>query len=118
MKKEESNVISIPSILINVAFMKLHEELEDLKVFLESAIVNVEMDVKQKEKRNPWLHLNQHFYNAKKENISLELTKEDFALIKNRTTEERSGIYFKIRRLLEHCCCKNCKRGCLFCRKL
>jgi len=73
-----------------------YDELEDLKVFLESAIVNVEMDVKQKEKRNPWLHLNQHFYNAKKENISLELTKEDFALIKNRTAEERSGIYFNI----------------------
>lgn len=73
-----------------------YDELEDLKVFLESAIVNVEMDVKQKEKRNPWLHLNQHFYNAKKENISLELIKEDFALIKNRTAEERSGIYFNI----------------------
>lgn len=73
-----------------------YDELEDLKVFLESAIVNIEMDEKQKEKKNPWLHLNQHFYNAKRENISLELTKEDFALIKNRTAEERSGIYFNI----------------------
>ncbi len=32
MKKEENNIISIPSILMNVAFMKLNEELEDLKV--------------------------------------------------------------------------------------
>jgi putative nucleotidyltransferase with HDIG domain len=31
MKKEEDNIISIPTILMNVAFMKLNEELEDLK---------------------------------------------------------------------------------------
>jgi len=30
-KEEEDNLISIPSILMNVAFMKLNEELEDLK---------------------------------------------------------------------------------------
>lgn len=30
-KKEENNVISIPSILMNVAFMKLNEEIQELK---------------------------------------------------------------------------------------
>jgi type I restriction enzyme S subunit len=73
-----------------------YDETEDLKVFMESAIVNIQMDEKQKENINPWLHLNQHFHNAKKENMSLLLTKEDFKLIKNRTAEESSGIYFNI----------------------
>ena len=73
-----------------------YDETEDLKVFLETAIVNVEMDLKQKGKVNPWLKLNQHFYNAKTENISLTLTKEDLELVKERKLEERSGIYFNI----------------------
>lgn len=61
-------------------------EADDLKSFIFSAI----------DKENPFIHLEQLFYDAEKENISLKLTPDDFTLIKNRTPKERSGIYFKI----------------------
>jgi Restriction endonuclease S subunits len=73
-----------------------YDENDDIKVFLETSIINIEMDIKQNENRNPWLKVDQIFYNAIEENIKLDLLKEDFELIKERNAEERSGIYFKI----------------------
>lgn len=71
-------------------------ETEDIKTFIQTAVVNVVMDERQKRTVNPFIKLEQKFYNAKNENFKLVLDKEDAKLIKNRTVEERSGIYFKI----------------------
>jgi DNA-directed RNA polymerase specialized sigma24 family protein len=46
--------------------------------------------------KNPFLKIKQAFYNSKEENISLNLSEEDYAMISNRTLEDRSGIYFSI----------------------
>jgi hypothetical protein len=59
---------------------------QDFKEFIFSAV----------SKENPFLKLEQVFYNAEQENIPLQITEEDFELIKNRSAKERSGIYFKI----------------------
>ncbi len=59
---------------------------EDLKSFVFSAI----------SKQNPFIKFEQFFYDAEKENFVLELTGEDYELIKSREPKERSGIYFRI----------------------
>jgi hypothetical protein len=59
---------------------------QDFKEFIFSAV----------SKENPFLKLEQVFYNAEEESIPLQITEEDFELIKNRSLKERSGIYFKI----------------------
>lgn len=67
---------------------------EDVKAFLHTAVTNVLMDEEQERKTNLFLRLKQVFYNAEKENFQLILHKEDFKLLKDRTANERSGIYF------------------------
>jgi len=69
---------------------------EDVKAFLHTSITNVLMDEEQARKTNLFLKLKQVFYNAEKENFQLILHKEDFKLLKNRTAQERSGIYFTV----------------------
>lgn len=45
---------------------------------------------------NPFLKLEQVFYNGEKENFTLNITPEDYELIKERSKDERSGVYFTI----------------------
>lgn len=59
---------------------------DDLKTFIFSALNN----------ENPFLKLEQVFYDAEEDNIDLTLRDEDFELIKDRSKEERSGIYLRI----------------------
>ncbi|MFV5703074.1 restriction endonuclease subunit S [Flavobacterium sp. XS2P12] len=59
---------------------------DDLKAYIFSALNN----------ENPFIKLDQVFYNARKENIELDLLEEDYELIKDKEKSERSGIYFKI----------------------
>ncbi len=61
-------------------------ESEDLKSLISSAV----------NKDNPFIKLEQVFYNAEKENIQLKVTESDFKIIKHRSPKERSGIYFQI----------------------
>lgn len=61
-------------------------ESEDFKAFIFSAISH----------NNPFIKLQQFFYDAEAENEVLKLKKEDYALIKDKPKKERSGIYFKI----------------------
>jgi hypothetical protein len=61
-------------------------EADDLKSLIFSAV----------SQQNPYLKLEQIFYNAEKENIQLNVTEEDYELIKERTAKNRSGIYFTI----------------------
>lgn len=64
----------------------LTNEADDLKSFIFSAI----------EGENPFINLEQVFYNAEEETIQLKVTPEDYKLLKNKSKEERSGIYFNI----------------------
>lgn len=69
--------------------LKKHPHLngaDDLKSFVFSAV----------SKENPFIELEQLFYDAEKENIQLNVSEEDFELIKDRNKKERSGIYFSI----------------------
>ncbi len=66
---------------------KLNEE-DDLKSFIFSAL--------DRQNPNPFIKLEQLFYDGLKENFQLEITEDDYELIKERTPEQRSGIYFKI----------------------
>ena len=59
---------------------------DDLKSIVFSALNN----------GNPFLKLEQVFYNGEKENFTLNITPEDYELIKERSEEERSGVYFTI----------------------
>ena len=59
---------------------------DDLKSIVFSALNN----------GNPFLKLEQVFYNGEKENFTLNITPEDYELIKERSKEERSGVYFTI----------------------
>jgi type I restriction enzyme S subunit len=68
----------------------------DLKHFIQTSIVNVEMDEKQKGNVNPYLQVKQFFYNAKTAKLHLKLTREDQKLIKQRSLDEITGIYFEI----------------------
>ncbi len=61
-------------------------EAVDLKSLIFSALNN----------ENTFLELEQLFYNGEKENFPLKITSEDYKLIKDRSAEERSGIYFNI----------------------
>ncbi len=59
---------------------------DDLKTLIFSALNN----------ENPFLKLEQVFYNPEIDAINLTLRDEDFELIKNRTREERTGVYLRI----------------------
>jgi type I restriction enzyme S subunit len=59
---------------------------DDIKKFLFSAL-NKEM---------PFLEIKQQFYNADAKNLTINLTDDDIELIKDRSNEEISGIYFSI----------------------
>jgi restriction endonuclease S subunit len=59
---------------------------DDIKSFIFSAVSN----------DNPFIKLEQHFYNAEKETFHLNVTTEDYELIGSREAKERSGIYFSI----------------------
>lgn len=59
---------------------------EDLKSFVFSAI----------DGENPFLKLEQIFYNAVDDDKNLQLREEDYKLIEKRSKQERSGIYFRI----------------------
>ncbi|MBB6240553.1 restriction endonuclease S subunit [Pedobacter sp. AK013] len=61
-------------------------EASDLKSLIFSAV----------HKENSFLKLNQFFYDAKRKKNQLYLTTEDADLLKERSDEERSGIYFSI----------------------
>lgn len=71
-------------------------ESEDLKSFIQNAIQNIEMDEKQKHELNPFLKIRQYFYNAESENFVLNLHNEDYKLMQNKSTLERSGLFFTI----------------------
>jgi len=58
----------------------------DLKKFISSSVSN----------ENPFLKMEQVFYDAEKENIKLKITEEDYDLIKDLSPTDRSGIYFNI----------------------
>lgn len=59
---------------------------DDLKTLIFSALNN----------GNPFLKLEQVFYNPELDNVNLTLRDEDFELIKNRTREQRTGVYLRI----------------------
>lgn len=61
-------------------------EADDLKSLIFSAV----------SQQNPYLKLEQIFYNAEDENVQLKITEEDYTLIKERSAKDRSGIYFTI----------------------
>lgn len=61
-------------------------EADDLKSLIFSAV----------SQQNPYLKLEQIFYNAEDENVQLKITEEDYTLIKERSAKNRSGIYFTI----------------------
>lgn len=61
---------------------------DDLKTLIFSSLNN----------ENPFLKLEQVFYNPETENINLTLRDEDFELIKDRSREERTGVYMRIAR--------------------
>ncbi|MGE3826033.1 MAG: restriction endonuclease subunit S, partial [Bacteroidia bacterium] len=59
---------------------------DDLKTLIFSSLNN----------ENPFLKLEQVFYNAELDNINLTLRDEDFNLIKTRAKQERTGVYLQI----------------------
>lgn len=59
---------------------------DDLKTLIFSSLNN----------ENPFLKLEQVFYNPELDNVNLTLRDEDFELIKNRTRQERTGVYLRI----------------------
>lgn len=59
---------------------------DDLKTLIFSALNN----------ENPFLKLEQLFYNPEMDDINLTLRDEDFELLKNRTRQERTGVYLRI----------------------
>ena len=59
---------------------------DDIKSFIFSAVSN----------ENPFIKLEQIFYNAEKETFQLNVAEEDYELIESRAAKERSGIYFSI----------------------
>ncbi|CAM3426534.1 restriction endonuclease subunit S [Zobellia roscoffensis] len=68
----------------------LHEQ-QDLKKFIFSSIV-----LESGKNRNPYLKLEQAFYDAQKENFDLKLSARDYKIFKEKDVHQRSGIYFKI----------------------
>lgn len=69
---------------------------QDIRWFIQAAVVNIERGENEKRLLNPFIQLKQHFYNAKEENMSLHVIKEDYELLRERNKKERSGIYFSI----------------------
>lgn len=74
---------------------KALDDTEDLKYFIHSAITNASKDELEQNTKN-FLKIDQYFYNALTENFVLKLHDEDYELIKERSKEKRSGIYFSI----------------------
>lgn len=70
---------------------------QDIRWFIHSAIVNVDRGENERRLLNPFIRLEQHFYNAEKENMTLRLVDEDYQLLRKRNKKERSGIYFSIK---------------------
>lgn len=70
---------------------------QDIRWFIYSAIVNVDRGENERRLLNPFIRLEQHFYNAEKENMTLRLVDEDYQLLRKRNKKERSGIYFSIK---------------------
>jgi type I restriction enzyme S subunit len=68
----------------------LHER-QDLKKFIFSAITS-----ENHSNQNPFLKLEQVFYDAQKENFGLKLSARDYKIFKEKDAYQRSGIYFKI----------------------
>ncbi|AZQ59865.1 restriction endonuclease subunit S [Maribacter sp. MJ134] len=68
----------------------LHER-QDLKKFIFSAITS-----SNQSNLNPFLKLEQVFYDAQKENFDLKLSARDYKVFKEKDAYQRSGIYFKI----------------------
>lgn len=64
---------------------------QDLKKFIFSAI-----EPQDKDDPNPFLSLNQHFYDAVNENFDLKLLSSDYTIYKEKDVYQRSGIYFTI----------------------
>lgn len=73
-----------------------YDEAADLKAFIFSAIVNNKEDQEEWTKANPFIKLEQLFYDAEKENFLLRLTKDDYKVLEKLGLRERSGIYFSI----------------------
>ncbi len=64
------------------------EKANDFLVFLTDAVTD----------KNPYLELEQVFYNAEEENISnITFTENDLESLRQKPTKERSGIYFRIK---------------------
>lgn len=61
-------------------------EAESLKGFIKQALTG----------KNPFLKLRQFFYDAEKENKTLNIIPEDYDMVKDRPAERRSGIYYEI----------------------
>jgi type I restriction enzyme S subunit len=59
---------------------------DDFKSFIFAALNN----------RNPFLRLEQVFYNGEMDSINLTLRPEDFELIKDKSKAERTGVYLQI----------------------
>jgi|GEM_PF-114500 len=58
----------------------------DLKKLISSSVSD----------ENPFLKMEQVFYDAEKENFQFKITEEDYELVKDLSPSDRSGIYFNI----------------------
>lgn len=68
----------------------LHER-QDLRKFIFSTIIKDSIS-----SQNPYLKLEQVFYNGQVENFDLRLSARDYKIFKEKDANQRSGIYFKI----------------------
>ena len=59
---------------------------DDLKTFVFSALSG----------ENPFLKLEQVFYDAEADNINLNLRDDDYEFLKDKSLKDRSGIYLRI----------------------
>jgi len=69
---------------------------EDIKSFVFTAVRNIKTDEETERAANPFIKLEQQFYDAEKENFQLKVTDEDYELLRARDKRSRSGIYFSI----------------------
>lgn len=78
----------------------LYYSSEEIK---KSPSLDPELDLKKmlfdalQEGGNPFLSLEQHYYDAEEENFELSIRDKDYELLKNKSREERSGIYLLIK---------------------
>ncbi|MEO1033324.1 MAG: hypothetical protein AAFX55_18190, partial [Bacteroidota bacterium] len=64
---------------------------QDLKQFVFSAI-----EPQDPENPNPFLSLNQHFYNSIEENFLLKIKNTDYKFYKEKDEKQRASIYFSV----------------------